>query len=78
MYTHTDVYNVYIYKRAKRGRQGGREVGEEREKLLSELLSRGVLPAKEEGETVEGESGISSRKGEGRMVREKGRKRKKG
>jgi hypothetical protein len=69
---------MYMYKRAKRGRQGGREVGKEREKLLSGLLSRGVLPAKEEGETVEGESGISSRKGGGRMVREKGRKRKNG
>ena len=69
---------MHMCKRAKRGRQGGREVGKEREKLLSGLLSRGVLPAKEEGETVEGESGISSRKGEGRMVREKGRKRKNG
>ena len=49
---------MYIYKRAKRGRQGGREVRKEREKLLSGLLSRGVLPAKEEGETVEGEGGI--------------------
>jgi hypothetical protein len=65
---------MYMYKRAKRGRQGGREVGKERETLLSGLLSRGALPAKEEGETVEGESGISSRKGGGRMVREKGRK----
>ena len=72
------MHKMYMYKRAKRGRQGGREEGKEREKLLSGLLSRGVLPAKEEGGTVEGESGNSTRKGEGRMVREKGRKRKNG
>jgi hypothetical protein len=33
-------------------------VRKEREKVLSGLTSRGVLPAKEEGETVEGKGGI--------------------